>query len=133
MARRLQNRKMTGQVGALVGERLVDRIANARLGGEVHDPLGAAVGDQRREGLMVRDVEADHGEARSRFQPRRPRRLERGIVVVDEGIDAYDGFPTIKQAVGRVSPDEPGRAGDDDGHGPPSLRPAVSCVQCWHR
>jgi hypothetical protein len=49
------------------------------------------------------------------FQPRRARRLQRGIVVVVEDIDADHGFAAVKQAIGHVHADEAGRAGDNDG------------------
>ncbi len=104
-ARGLQHRQVAGQVGALIGERILDRVAHARLGGQVHDPLGAAFADQGLERLRVGDVHPDHGEAGPLFQPPGPRRLQGGVVVVVEGVDP-DALAAVQQAMGDVGSDE---------------------------
>jgi hypothetical protein len=69
VAASLQHRQMAGQIAALIGERIVDRVANPGLGGQMHDPLGTRRLHQLQQGLVLGDVHPDHREARSAFQP----------------------------------------------------------------
>ena len=62
----LQHRQVAGKVGALVGEGVVDRVADAGLGGEVDDPLAPGVRTRAAIGLGVGDIGADHAESRAR-------------------------------------------------------------------
>jgi hypothetical protein len=114
VARGFQDRQVAGQVGALVGERVVDRVAHAGLGGQVDDALGAAGADQLHHRRVVGDVQADHGEARPAVETGGAGGLEGRVVVVVEDVDADHRLAAVEQALGHVHADETRGAGDDD-------------------
>ena len=114
MAAGLEHRQVAGEVGLLVGEGVVDRVAHARLGGEVHDPPRPLGPHQRAEALGVGDVEADHPEAGQGLEPGGPGGLQGRVVVVVEVVHPHDALAAAEQAFGHVHADEPGCAGDDD-------------------
>ena len=113
---------MTGQVAALVGEGVVDRVADSSLGGQMDHAPGAGRRHQLRERLMLGDVQADHLEAVPPHQPRDARLLERRIIVGVEHINPDHALTTQQQPLGHVVAHEAGRACDDDralGHAQP--------------
>jgi len=129
----LQQGQVPGQVAALIGEGVFDRVANPGLGGQVHDPVGAAVAHKGLDRIAVGDVEPGHGETGARLERRRAAGLQRRIIIGVEDVDADDGLAAIQQAMSDMGSDEAGGAGDDDGHDPTSLAPRASRVQYWRR
>ena len=115
--RGLEHAQMAGQIGLLVGKGVLNRIANSGLGGQVDNPLGAAVAHQGRQGLGVGDVHSDHAKIGAGFQPGRAGGLERRIVIGVEVVDADDGFASIQQALDGVHTDEAGGPCHNHGHG----------------
>ncbi len=124
MPARLQYGEVAAQVGVFVGEGLLQRIADPRLGGQVHDPAGAGLPQQVREGLGVGHVHAHHAEAGMLHQGGGSRLLEGRVVVGVELVHPHDLLAAFQQAQGGMASDEAGRAGDDDQGGP--LRMAVA-------
>ena len=115
MTARLQHRQMPGDIGALVGEGVLQRVAHPRLGGEMHNPVRAALAHQGGEGLRVGDVHPHHFEGGMGGEPRRARRLQADLVVVVEVVDADHGLAALQQTLGHKTADEAGRARNDNG------------------
>ena len=65
-----QHRELAGDVGALIGERIVQGIADPGLGREVHDAPGRDLLHQHLEGAGVGHVDPGHVEARPSGQAR---------------------------------------------------------------
>ena len=99
-----------------VGLRIVQRIAHAGLRGQMHDPVEALGGEQRRTRLRVADIEAVEGKARMRLQPREACLLELGIVIVVEVVDADDLVIALEQPLRDMHADEAGSSGDQNLH-----------------
>ena len=75
-AARLQHREEAVDIGAGVGARIDERVAHARLRGQVHDAVGAEGGEQRIERVVVRHDPARENAKRGvrpRSRPGAPR------------------------------------------------------------
>jgi hypothetical protein len=106
-------------IGAHIGARIDQRVAHAGLGGEVDDAVGVFLPfQQRREGAALGHVDAGKAKrvAAEARELGEPRLLQRRVVVVVDVVDADDGFAARHQRARHMHADEPGRAGDDDGH-----------------
>jgi hypothetical protein len=110
----LQHRQVAGQIGVLIGERVVDRVAHARLSGQVHNALGADRPDQLGERDVVGDIHADHGEAWTILEPGGAGGLEGRVIIVVEKIDPDHRLAALQQALGHVHADEARRARNDN-------------------
>jgi hypothetical protein len=80
-----------------VGVRVLQGVANAGLGGEVHDAVEPLAREERRDGRAVGDVEVLEPETFVRTQSREPSFLERHVVVVAQRIEPDNGIPTLEQ------------------------------------
>ncbi len=105
---------MPHQVGPLVGEGVLQGVADPRLGRQMHHPPRAAVPHQGLEGVGVRHVHPLQPEARAIQQRLDPRLLQGRVVVGIEVVDPDDLLATVQQPQGHEPADEPRRAGDDD-------------------
>ena len=100
-----------------VGERVLDRVAHARLRGEVDHALELLAGEQLGHARAVREVELDEAEPRQLLQQLEPRELEAHVVVVVEVVEPDDLVAALEELAGRVVADEAGGAGDEEFHG----------------
>ena len=107
-----------------VGQRVLDRIAHARLRREVDHALEPLAGEKPGHARAVREVELDEAEPRELLQHLEPRELEAHIVVVVEVVEPDDLVAALEQLAGRVIADEASGAGDQDLHSRPSTSPA---------
>ncbi len=114
VAASLQHRQMPGEIGPLVGEGVVDRVAHAGLRREMHHPPGAGGAHQGRKGLSLCDVHALQLEARAVQQRLDPRLLQGRVVIGIEVVHPQDLFAAIQQPLADEAADEPCGAGDDD-------------------
>ena len=103
------------EVALDVGVRVGERVADARLGGQVDDALGAGGG--RVDGGRVGEVFADVAVAGVPGEPLEARLLEADVVVVVDDVEADDLVAAGEEALGDVVADEAGGAGDEDAHG----------------
>src|SRR3990172_7298012 len=100
------------QVGVYVGVGVLDRVAYACLGREMHDGVEGVVPKQIRDARAVHDVEFLKREPRVPGQPGKPRLLERDVIVIVEIVDAVNGIAAVEQLVRQGRADEAGGAGD---------------------
>ena len=113
----LEHVEESDDVGVDVGARVLERVAHARLGGEVDDALGRVLGEAPVHQRAVLEVAAHLGEALVRLDALEPRELQRGVVVVVDVVDADDLVAAFEQPDRERRADEPGRAGDENLHG----------------
>ena len=81
------------QVALEVGARVLDGVANARLGGEVHNDVETVLGEQALDKGGVAQVAAHEGEAAVCIglgQHAQARVLNAGVVVAVEVVEAND-------------------------------------------
>ena len=105
---------MAHEVRLRVGERIVDRIADARLRREMDDgvSLHRALGGFQRG--MIGDVQVMEAETGPPGQLGEAVGLECDRVVIIEAVHAGDGDTGVQQRAGHVESDETGRAGEKD-------------------
>jgi hypothetical protein len=76
-------------VAAHVGVRILQRVAHARLGCQMHHPREFLAGEELRHGRVVGKIELDGAELRRGEAPE-ARLLESHVVVVIEVIESDD-------------------------------------------
>ena len=87
------------------------------LGGKVDDSVEAALTiADREQGLAVGNIQLMEREAVSTGKPIEPRAFKGWIVIVIQIIDPDDLLVAAEKGLADVIPDEPGRAGHEDGH-----------------
>ena len=117
VATRLEYGEVAGEVGALVGRRVLERVADAGLGGEVDH----AVRLRRARGHDggVGDVAGGHLDAGLARKPGGPRALQGRVVVAVEVVQPEHAVAPGGERQADVVADEARGAGDEDGgHGP---------------
>ncbi len=111
MAAAFEDVEKSGQVGAEIGLRVGERVADTGLRGEVDDAIEPHLTKERGHGLAIGDIRPDEAEARLPLQARQPRLFQPHVIVVVEIIDAGNLVPPRQQPPRQVEPDEAGRAG----------------------
>ena len=91
------------------------RIAHARLCGEVRDMREASVAQQRRARCRVREIERFAGHTRS-GELLGPGAFEGDVVVGVEVVGTDDAHAVALQAQGEMHADKPGSSGNKDLH-----------------
>ena len=104
---------MPDQVRLGVGERVLDRVTDARLRGEVDHCAGVGRGGGL-EGGMVSNVEFDEAETFPLRQQGEAVALEGDRVIVIEVVDPGNGDAQIKKCAGDMKADEARRTGQED-------------------
>ena len=113
------------EVGLDIYVRMVDRIAHARLRGEVHHDVRLVLGKERVQNRLFRHVAAHEAEAAARPGPLRSQRLkpreaillEGDLIVVVHAVDAdhVDGIVLAQKGLRQKAADKARRAGDQNG------------------
>ena len=112
----LQQIEEAHQVGFDVHVRVIDGIAHARLGRQIHHHRRLIF----RKGLahcrLVRDVDLQEDEVGVLQKLIQPVLLQRDLVIIVHIVDADhgDAFHLVQQTPGQEEADEAGRAGDKD-------------------
>ena len=89
----LEDVEETHEVALEVGARVLDGVAHARLGGEVHHDVEAVLGEQALNEGGVTQIAAHEGEAAvcvGLGQHAKARVLDAGVVVAVEVVEADD-------------------------------------------
>ena len=111
----LQQVEGADHVGGDIDLRMFQRVAHARLRGQVDHHLRPRGLHHRTHRRHVRHVLDVRGEARA-SQQRMPRLLQRHVVIRHQAVHAMDLVPVIEQSPAGVVADEAGAAGDQDPH-----------------
>lgn len=106
------------EVALEVGTRILDGVAHARLGGEVHHDVEAVLGEQALDEGGIAQVAAHEGEAAVGVglgQHAQARVLDAGVVVAVEVVEADDCvIGLLEQLLDEEGTDEAGRSGDEN-------------------
>ena len=132
MAAAFQHVEEAGEIGIEIGVGILQRVAHAGLGGEMHHRPEAAAGEELFGGGAIGQIEAMKGEAVELPESRQPSLLERRIVIGIEAVDPDDRPARCEQALRETEADEACGAGDENGigHEMPVLGPPVEF--CLH-
>src|SRR5579864_2289557 len=110
----LEHVEKTLQIGVDVTLRMLDRVAHAGLGGEMHDLCKAMPRKQRRHRLAIREIGLDKGETALVAEQRKARLFQRWIVIAVEIVEPDHGPPFGQQLPGDVKADETGGPRDQN-------------------
>lgn len=113
----LEHVEEADEVTLEVGARVLDGVADARLGGEVHHDVEAVLGEQALDEGGVAQVAAHEGEAAVGVglgQHAQARVLDAGVVVAVEVVETDDNvIGLLEQLLDEERADEAGRSGDE--------------------
>ena len=117
--RQLEHVDLPHEVGADIGLRIDERIANPGLGTQVDDPVETPAGGEIRKRLFVAEIDLFEAEAIAVRAGQRgdPCLLQRRIVIIVDVVDAGDFLAAREQGFRYRIADEAGGAGNEDGHG----------------
>ncbi len=108
----LQHVEKSREIGIYIGMRMIDRVANTGLGGEMHHRLELAFCKECGDRLALGKVHQHEGKAWIRIQVVQPRAFQRWVVVAVEAVQP-DDMPAFRQQLPRdVKADEPRRTRD---------------------
>lgn len=114
----LEHVEEADEVALQVGARVLDGVANARLGGEVHNDVEAVLCEQALDEGGIAQVAAHEGEAAVCVgfgQHAQARVLDAGVVVAVEVVEPDDGvIGFLDQLLDEERTDEPGGSCDED-------------------
>ena len=112
----LEHVEEADEVALEVGARVLDGVADARLGGEVHHDVEAVLGEQALDEGGIAQVAANEGEAAfgiSLCKHAQAGVLDAGVVVAVEVVEADDHvIGLLEQLLDEERADEAGRSGD---------------------
>lgn len=113
----LEHVEEADEVALEVGARVLDGVADARLGGEVHHNIEAVLGEQALDEGGVAQVAAHESEAAVRVGPgqhAQARILDAGVIIAVEVIEADDGIiGLLEQFLDEERADKTGGSGDE--------------------
>jgi hypothetical protein len=133
------------QVGLDVGGGVLERVAHAGLGGQVHHPAGGAGGQGLAVGRLAAEgglqggailqAGLDQGEGSAAaggqlLQLGQSRALEGGVEVGIEVVEAEHGRAALQQALAEMKTDEAGGAGNQNRHS--VARASVGVAPAFH-
>lgn len=114
----LEHVEEADEVALEVGARVLDGVADARLGGEVHHDVETVLGEQALDEGSVAQVAAHEGEAAvcvGLGQHAQAGVLDTGVVVAVEVVEADDCvIGLLEQLLDEERADEAGRSGDEN-------------------
>ena len=115
--RQLEHDQLAHHVGLHVDIGIDEGVPYPGLGRQMHDAVeaGMALG-QLQHGVAVGNIGLEEGKTLVLTQRLQPGEFQHRIVVVAEIVDADDGLAAGQQGPRDVRSDEPGDAGDEDGH-----------------
>src|SRR6185437_16223498 len=102
------------EIGVHIRMRIDQRIAHARLRGEMHDMRKPVLGEQRGNAVAVGKVELDEAEAGMSGKLRETGILQLRIVIGVEVVEADNGAAAFQKSLGDVEADKTGGAGNED-------------------
>ncbi|MPL96396.1 hypothetical protein SDC9_42574 [bioreactor metagenome] len=115
--RRLEDLEGADDVALEIGARVLDRVAHARLRGQMHHHVGAVLVEEAQHQAGGLDAVIDHREARVLAQHRLPAFLQRDVVIIRQVVEPDHPPALVEQTPAQVETDEAGRAGDERGAG----------------
>src|SRR5271155_1041748 len=97
----------TNQIGVDIGERLIERMPDAGLGGEVHDDLEALTCEKALDRRSIGNIDRSKAERPMNLQEIEARLFQRNVVVRRHIVDAEHALALLQQARCEREADEP--------------------------
>ncbi len=116
MTAALENMQRADDIALDIGVRVLNRVANACLCGQVDDLVEPLAGKQLLHRLAIGKIDPLHSEVIVLVEQRRARLLQRRIIVVVEVVDADNHIATLQQRFCGKETDETGGACDENFH-----------------
>ena len=116
MAAAFEHVQEARDIGVDISVRMVERVADAGLRGEMNDALGLLRGEDRLDHLLLGEVGLDEMESVAALEPREARLFERDIVIGAHIVEPDDLVAAVEQPGRRVEADEAGGAGNQNAH-----------------
>ena len=110
VAAAFQDVQEAGDIAGDVDVGVFGGVADAGLGGKMHDPLGLVLGEGGLDRSAIGEISGDMGVAGQRQQPIQPRLFQSRVVIVVEVVEADDLLAAGQQDLGNVGADEAGSA-----------------------
>src|SRR4029453_7665447 len=102
----LEYMKEAGHVRTDIGMRVVERVADAGLGGEMNDPLRPLLGEGCLDDSTVGEIALDEGKPLLLHQPLEPGLLKRHVVIGAEIVEADDSMAAVEKPRRRMVANE---------------------------
>ena len=112
----LKQLERADQVRFQIGAGVLDRVAHARLRGQMHDDIGLVGREKTGQHARFLDPRAHGGKAGMGAQAGLARLFQGGVVIGVMGVQPDDLGALGQQQRAQVIADEAGRAGDKDAH-----------------
>lgn len=113
----LKDVEKADEIALQIDARVLDGVAHARLGGEVHHDVEAVLSEQALDEGGVAQVAAHEGEATVGIdigQHAQARLLDAGVVVAVEVVESDDGIiGLLEQLLDEERADKTGGSGDE--------------------
>src|SRR5262249_38300250 len=110
----LEDVEKTGKIGIEISVRILQRITDAGLGGQMHHWPELAVCKDRLNGASLGEIDLVKGKITEFAQNRQARLLQRRIVIVIDAVHADHRATGFKQSAGKGKSDKARRAGNQD-------------------
>jgi len=107
-----KNVRKSNQIATNIGQRILKRIANAGLRGEIHDTLWFVFDKRFLHRMLIGNIDPEMTVGRMINVTLKPCGLQRRIVVVVMVVDTYNLVPAIEEAQSQCRTDESCRARD---------------------
>ena len=127
VAAAFQHMQRADDVGVHVRVRVLHPVTDARLSGEVDNPLRLRRGEQPLHARAIGKVELVEGKAGRALELAEARLLQFNVVVGIEIIDADYHIAPVEQRLSSMVTDESGGAGDQNPHVSYSQRLGPNC------
>src|SRR5262249_4181342 len=115
MAAAFENVEEAGEIGVEISVRVLQRVANAGLGGEMHHRAEIAVAKKALDVSAFGEIDFMEGKFVEFAQDVQPRLLQRRIVIIVDIIETDDRLATLKEAARQRKTDKSRSAGNQDG------------------
>ena len=112
MTASLQDMQEADEIRVDVAVRIFERVAHARLGGQIDDPLGLVLGEKTFNRGAIRQIAFHKLEILMGLQARKAGLLQIDVVIVIEVVEADDVVAARKQRLSGVRSDEARSAGN---------------------
>ena len=112
----LEHMQGSGDIGVDISVRVIERIADAGLRGEMNDALGPLLGENRLDHFTLGKVSLDEIESVAALEPIKTRLFQGDIVVGAHIVEPNNLVAAVEQPGRRMETDEAGGAGNQNAH-----------------
>jgi hypothetical protein len=115
MAAAFENIEKTGEIGIDISVRILQRITNAGLGGQMHNRPELSLGKNALDRVPLSEIDLVESKFLKFAQDRQARLLERRIIIIVDAVHADHRAASCKKMAGKSKADEARGTGNKDG------------------